>query len=114
MQIIYHKIMNKIINTLGDDQLVDLFYQNYPNDFKEQLVVLQIDKLPEQKLRNYIIDNDELILRPHNDIQDLELYGKILTEEDRLNMLLKPSSQEILKAENTLDILLVLQEVGLI
>lgn len=45
------------------------------------------------------------------EIQEIRKYGKILTIEERQLQKLKPSPEEVKKAENTIEILTLIQEV---
>ena len=60
---------------------------------------------------NYKIINNKLIKMTDEEINEARLYGKILTEEERLLNKLKPSQKEIQKSENTIEILTLIQEV---
>ena len=61
--------------------------------------------------KNYKVIDGELVRLSKQEIKDLSLYGRILTEEERQLQKLKPSLEEIRKAEQTIEILTLIQEV---
>lgn len=113
MNVIYNKHNGEIDKVIQDDQDYLIFYQFYPDGFIDNLSCLHLDELP-SNWKYCIVKDNMLILRKDNEVQELKKYGKILTEEERLEILLQPTREEIAKAETTLEILSTLQEVGLI
>ena len=61
--------------------------------------------------RNCKIIDEKLVEMSNREIQELQQHGKILTEVERMIVSLKPSYKEVEKAEQTIDILTLLQEV---
>lgn len=57
------------------------------------------------------IINNEFVKIQDYEFNDLYQYGKILTDEERLLEQLKPTQEEVRKAEQVIEILSLLQEV---
>lgn len=108
--IIYNKYTGDIYADIPNDQSIESFFYHYPEDFKKNLDYVIYDELKED-IRFYKVENNQVVKRPKIDIDDILRYGRILTEEERVLELLKPSEEEIRKAENTIEILTLLQEV---
>lgn len=87
-----------------------MLFQNYPDEFKKSLEKLYIEDFPED-LENYKIVEEELVRRSDIELIEIQMYGRVLTEEERILNTLKPSYAELKKAENTIELLSVLQEV---
>ena len=116
MNIIYNKNTGAIDRAISEDVDYKVLLSSFPKEFVDELDSLYYDGVPPRPLRNYYVDVEilELIKYSNDVIEEKQKYGKILTEEERLNILLQPSRKEVQKAESTLEILLTLQEVGLI
>ncbi len=71
---------------------------------------LTIDKVP-NRIADYYVKNGELVKYSEQEIEEKRQYGRILTDEERQLNKLKPSYEEVKKAENTIEILTLLQEV---
>lgn len=108
--LIYNKLNGSIISNIPDSQDVLVYFRYYPNEFKESLSSLDI-KTPPKDLENYKVINGELTRMNNLEIQEIQIYNKILTEEERLLENIKPSPEEVKKAENTIEILTLIQEV---
>lgn len=109
--IVYNNKTKEILAIIPDDQKPS----KYPNTKEEDISILIGKDLPSQvNMKHYYIENDEVLKRPTEEIDEINKYRRLLTEEERLNIKLKPSKEEINKAENTLEILTTLQEVGLL
>lgn len=108
--LVYNKINGDILAMLPDSQNPYNFFINRPEDFKKNMETLNIENFPSD-LENYKIIEGELVKRPEYEIFELQLYRRILTEEERLLERLKPSYEKIQKAKNTIEILTLLQEV---
>lgn len=111
--IIYKLDTGEILDNIPDSQSIEGFYYHYPQEFKDNLGCIYGDYFPNELLYYRVLDG-ELIRKTEQEISDIQQFGKILTEEDRVNLLLQPSYEEIAKAENTIEILSLLEEVGLI
>lgn len=108
--VVYNKVTGLI-----DAVVPNLSYSdNYSEDIKQNLEVLDIKDIPENVF-DYKVVEYELVKITSEEKLELSLYGKFLTDEERfeINMLerLQPSYDEIKKAENTIEILELLLEV---
>lgn len=116
MKILYNIHTGYIYTVLENNVDIHRRYRDYPSDIMDNLMELpcNIDGISLGNIVKYKVVNGEIVDRPLNEIRELKKYGKVLTDEERLNILLQPSSEEISKAESTLEMLIMLQEVGLI
>lgn len=112
--IVYNKYTGEIIAKIPNDQDINVTYANYSDEFRESLKILKDDGLKLDDLTSYKVVDGKLIKRSDEENKELKMYGKVLTEEERLNILLQPTAEEIRKAETTIEMLTMLQEVGLI
>ena len=110
MQIVYNKNDGMIMSVLEDWQNISVYYHHYPEEFKDNLDSITIDEVP-QNLVEYKVVDKKLTLISKEELQDMQIYGRILTEEERQLEKLKPSQEEIQKAEQTIEILTLIQEV---
>ena len=62
-------------------------------------------------LEHYYIKDNQLIKYTNQEFKEKQAYGKVLTEEERLLNQLKPSPKEVKEAEQTIEILTLIQEV---
>ena len=108
--IVYNKKNGNIIANIPDSQNIDICFKYYPDEFKKKLASLFVNN-PPRDLNNYKVINNELIKMSEQEILEIRQYGKILTEEERLLNKLKPSPEEVKKAEQTIEILTLIQEV---
>lgn len=106
INIIYEKITGNIVlisdilkDPLGDRSMSSEIY-DYITISKSDL-----DIKHKKIIDGVIIDVNEI------EKQDINKYGRILTNDERLLYSLKPSREEVLKAENTIEILEILSEV---
>lgn len=99
-----------IIAILEDWQNPEVYFYHYDEEFKSNLNSLVVDDIPND-LHNYKIINDVLIRLTEQEIREMQSYNKILTEEERQLNKLKPSYEEIKKAEQTIEILTLIKEV---
>lgn len=110
MQIIYDKNTGNIFRAIPEDQDYKIYYKHWGTEFVENLASVKTEQIP-QPLSNYFIKNDKITKYTELEIEEKRLYGKILTEEERILEKLKPSSEEVRKAEETIKILTLIQEV---
>lgn len=108
--IIYYKTNGKIISVIPNDQNITTYYYHYPEHFKNNLESISPEVVP-QDLENCRVVNGELVKMSDLEIKEIQQYGKTLTVEERLLNQSRPSSREIQKAETTIEILSLLQEV---
>lgn len=83
---------------------------HYPKELKDNLATLELEEYPKD-IFNYRVVNGVLVRMSDIEIREKRLYGRILTEDERLLNKLKPSIDEIKKAEQTIEILTLIQEV---
>lgn len=110
MKIVYLKATGEIEAVLEDWQNKEVYFTHYPEEFKNSLDEIQLEELPDD-LENYMVKNKELVKLSDEEIAETRQFGKILTEEERLLNKLKPSYEEIKKAEQTIEILTLIKEV---
>lgn len=113
MQIVYDKKSGNIIRTLPIDQDILTNFYYYPSEIKDNLSSIVSYNIPKD-LRNYYIKDKKLMRKTEEEITEIKHFGRVLTEEERVNEMLMPSREEIQKAENTIEILSILQEVGVV
>lgn len=105
--LIYKTSNGRIIANIPDGQPF-----HYLGD--EDLVTLKIKNIP-QDWYNYKVVNNKLVKMSEREIDEIFKYGRILSKQERfenemLNKLI-PSHEEIKKAEQTIEILTLIQEV---
>lgn len=83
----------------------------YASEEYKQSVDYIISDINISNFRNYKVSNNQLIKRPQQEIEELQRYHRILSNEERLLNRLKPPAEEIQKAEQTIEILTLIQEV---
>lgn len=109
--LIYNKVTNEIIEKLSVKVDLNVYYVNYDSDFRDNIDGVFIsDDIHDLQL--YKVIGGEPIKYSYEEIQEIKKYGKILTDGERLNVLLQPSKEEIEKAQTTIEILSLLQEVN--
>lgn len=108
--IVYNKNDGFIIANLDDTQDINIYYRNMPKAFIDNLAVVFFLKYP-HNLHEYKILDEQFVPMSKDELREAELYGRFLTEAERLIEQLKPSYEEIKKAEQTIEILSLLQEV---
>ena len=112
LNLIYNIESNLIECVLPDDQDYKIYFQSYPQNIIDNLRVLQITKneLP-SNINTIKVINNNLVEMSTLEIQEIKIYGKILSEKERLLNKLKPSHEEVKKAEQIIEILTLIQEV---
>lgn len=108
--IVFNKCTGDIIAQIPDEQDALMFFQNYPEDFKANISYIMSEHIPIRLAEYKIVDN-KIIKRNKDETWEVREHGRTLTEEERQLNQLKPSHEEIKKAETTIEILLLLQEV---
>lgn len=116
MKILYNINTGYIYAVVENTVDVSRRYKNYPAEIMDNLMELPcpFESVPRSNVIKYKVVKGEVVDRPKHEIQELKRYGRLLSEEERLNILLQPTGEEVNKAELTLEILSTLQEVGLI
>lgn len=111
LKIVYNKNNGEIISAISADQNPISVYRDFGDDFINSLTYLVVDEVP-QPLYHYYISNDAQVIKHDSKaIDEILRHGKVLTDDVRLLNRLQPSHEEIQKAENTIEILELLQEV---
>lgn len=108
--ITYDSRDGRIIHKIPDDQDIDVFYYHYPQEFKDNLRCISLEQYPND-LHLYRVLNNELVRYTDEELREISIYNRILSEEERLLEKLKPSMDEVRKAEQTIEILSLIQEV---
>ena len=109
-KIIYNKVNGSIVAIIPLEQPLEAFVYHYPKETKNKLDFI-VANIEIYDLENYKVVSENLVRKTDQEIQETEQYGKTLTKEERLLNKLKPSYEEVKKAENTIEILTLIQEV---
>lgn len=113
--IIYNKLTGDIVAISSDDkQTIEGLYFHYPNEFKESLEALYEEFENPAHVREYRIVKGKIVKRPEQEIQELNLYGKILTQQERDDIANMPPAEEAQKARQTLELVEILEELSII
>lgn len=108
--LVYNKETGEICNWISDDQDPKIFYRHRSKDFLKNLATLDVEDPPIDLYRYRVIDN-QLIRKSDEEINEIQIYGRVLTSEERILEQIKPSFDEVKKAEMTVEVLSLLQEV---
>ncbi len=112
MKYLYRKDNKEIIGIYSDNVDVIGGLDELNNITKNNLDCIQIDiKISDYNYYKVDLINKQLIKRPQQEIDEIQQYGKILTDSERTLNKLKPSYEEVQKAQNTIEILTLIQEV---
>ena len=113
MKVIYEKHNGNIITIIPEDMNYKLMFTDCDEGFVNNLSEIIFDKLPKDYVQTYkyYIKGNTMLEYTDSELKEKEIYGKILTEEERLLLQLKPSTEEVQKAETAIEILSLLQEV---
>lgn len=110
MNIIYYKENGIILMAISKCQDYRKYFEEWGSEFVDSLDYIYVDEPPKQ-LKYYYIKDGNLVEMTEEEKNDIDRYGKILTDEERLLNKLKPTIEEIQKAEQTIEILTLIQEV---
>lgn len=99
-------VMSRVTENIDIDKYMDFLDGAIKNNTE---YILLNENIP--NYRNCKIIGEKLVEMSSREIQELQQHGKILTEVERMIVSLKPSHEEVTKAENTIEILTLLQEV---
>ena len=93
----------------------DLSYaDNYPQDFKDNLRALELSEYPENIFKHRVIDG-QLVEMSDIELKEWRELGRILSEDERYEKemieKLTPTVEELQKANQTIEILSLIQEV---
>ena len=81
--IVFNINTGRILRELPPDQNFMTFFSNYSAEFKSTLASIESEFAP-MDLHNYKVVNKQLVRMSDREIEELNIYGKILTEEERL------------------------------
>lgn len=109
--IVYNKYNGDIYQVLPKGQDKEIFFHHYSEEFKETLTEIDLELPLGFDKNHYKIINGQLIKRDAIEIKEIEVYRRILTEEERILESMKPSIEEVREAEQTIRILTLIQEV---
>lgn len=110
MKIIFNKYTGDIYMGISKEQHIKDIYFFYDDEFRNQLDEFIINDIPSD-LENYYIENYQLKRYSDEEVSEKQKYGRILSEDDRILETMKPNIEEINNAEDTIRLLLLLQEV---
>ena len=110
MLYVYDKITFQVIAKFSDVENPELIFQDFPIEQKKRIGFI-FDERDILEHKTYKVINNKLVKISDLEIQEIRKYGKILTVEERQLQKLKPSPEEVRKAENTIEILTLIQEV---
>jgi len=110
MKAFYNIKTKRIFNIVPDIQTMESYYFHHGKEFLKNMREIYLNIIPSD-WQNYKVIDNELIRMTKQEIQEIKQYGRLLSEEERLLNQLKPSSEEIQKAQNTIEILTLIQEV---
>ena len=108
--LVYNKETGEIYNWISDGQNPKIFYRHRPKEFFKYLATLDLEDPPTDLYSYRVIDN-QLIRKSEEEIKEIQMYGRILTSEERILEQIKPSLEEVKKAQMTVEVLSLLQEV---
>ncbi len=109
--IVYKKSTGEIIANLPNDQDYKRFFCHCSKEFIDILDVLDVNININTNLDEYKVVENQVVKRDKIELNELRKYGKTLTEEERQLEKLKPTQEEVRKAEQTIEILTLIQEV---
>lgn len=110
MNIIYNKNSGFIVSVIANDQDYKIYYRNMGVEFTNELACLNKEIIPSDLYNYYVVDSS-LVKYKELEMLEKETYRKILTDDERLLNKLKPTNDEIRKAESTIETLSLIQEV---
>jgi len=112
--IVYNKQTGEIIAKTEVYQDVNVSFKDYPKEYRDNLDSIIVDN-PPVNLRYYAVIDGKLVRLNDTEIQEIKRYGRILTEEERLERRLLeslvPSQEEIEQAKLMIKLLPILKEV---
>lgn len=109
-KIVYNKNNGNIVAVLPIEQNHLTYFHHFSDEFKDNLSSI-ITEISASDINDFKVVNGKLVKMSKQEISEIKQYGRILTEEERLLNKLKPSPEEVKKAEQTIEILTLIQEV---
>lgn len=110
MKIFYNILTGRIRNIVPKNQSLESFYVHYGEDFVKNMREIEVNLIPDN-WHEYVVVEGELVRMSDSEISDINIYGRILTKEERILESMKPSMQEVEEAEMTIKILSILEGV---
>lgn len=108
--LVYKIDTGQIIAKIPRDQTIELFYMYEKDAFIDSIDVLTLDEYP-LNYREFKVVDKNLVPLTEEEIMEVIEHKRFLTEEERTLDEFKPTHEEIQKAETTIEILSLLQEV---
>lgn len=110
---IYDKRDGKILSNVSTLIDIHIYCKELPQEFRDNISEFPLpDDL--DNIKYYIVKDNKLTKKTEQQIYEIKVYGRVLTEVERSDILLRPSKEEIQKANTTIEILSLLQEVNAI
>lgn len=112
--IIYEKHTGRVVYVVPTSQDISLFLSDHNDDCKKSLAWKQMDIShihSPNVYANYKVVNGDLIEMSNREKLEIAQFRRILTEDERLINRLNPTQDEIKKAEQTIELLTLIQEV---
>lgn len=107
---IYNKETGTCHGVVSGRETFDNFTFHYSEKDRVKLGWIYVESIP-RPINNYKVVDGMIKERTVHEVEDIEKYGKVLSESERLLYKLKPSQKEVQKADNTIEVLSLLQEV---
>ncbi|OZV10802.1 hypothetical protein CIW83_18465 [Tissierella sp. P1] len=105
--LIYNKITGIIFRKITPDDMIDAYRNHYSKNLDIDIIQEHFDI----DINKYYIKDKLPIMFKDYELKELELHGKILSEEERILESMKPSIQEIEDAEMAIRVLSILEGV---
>lgn len=109
---IYDKKYGNIIGKTLGSQHLDGYYHHLPELLQFHSSTYSNKNI--ENYRSYKVIEGNIVKMSVLEIEELRLFGRVLSPDERLIESLKPSIQEIQKAESEIEILTLLNEVDVI
>lgn len=107
--IVYEKDTGIIRGHMPKGQTIDNYFYHFPEKFKLNLECLLWKK--QVDIYRQKVSNGKIVPMSLQEMEEFKKYNRFLTEEERQLEKLKPTQEEVKKAENTIEILTLIQEV---
>lgn len=108
--VLFRKDSGRVLAVLDENQNFEDYCCMMSDDTKAMLDSIYFKNMPKD-YESYRVLDDSVEKLEDVEIEELNSYGRILTNEERLLNKLSPSQEEVKKAENTIEILSLLEEV---
>lgn len=110
--LIYSKATDMIIAKTSRDQSLETYLKNFDEGAIDNFdgIYMNRSEVP-QDYKNYKVINGQVERLKDLEISEIQMFGRVLTSDQRIMDKLRPSYEEVQKAENTIEILSLLMEV---